>query len=207
MTSQKDLESASALASTSTSTPKPRKRLLGAMAGLAVAAALTAVAVPAAAQGQAPHPASSASATHRHLSPLQVTSAFYASYNGDLAAGFDRYISKDLVLHGFNGPEDREAWIKGDLDIKAGLTGFKMTVLDQIVEGNKVVTRWSFTGVHTGTVFGIPASGRTVTLSGISIDRVMHGQSVEHWSEGNFGRFLDELRGDTPPGTVTPSAK
>ncbi|MGW7616327.1 hypothetical protein ACWGLG_10805 [Streptomyces antimycoticus] len=28
--------------------------------------------------------------------------------NGDLAAGFDRYISKNLVVHGFNGPENRE---------------------------------------------------------------------------------------------------
>ncbi|MFI8186494.1 ester cyclase [Actinacidiphila glaucinigra] len=185
-----------------------RKKVLGAMTGLAVAAALTAVAVPAAAQSPAQSAASSGHAAHHHyLSPLQVTSAYYASYNGDLAAGFDRYISKDLVLHGFNGPEDRDDWIKGDLNIKAGLTGFKMTVLDQIVEGDKVVTRWSFAGRHTGTIFGIPASGRDVQLSGISIDRVIHGQSVEHWSEGNFGVFLDELRGGTPPGTVHPTTK
>jgi predicted ester cyclase len=197
------------------STPAPaapastrRKKVIGGMTGLAVAAALTAVAVPAAAQSPAPHAAPSGhSARHHYLSPLQVASAYYASYNGDLAAGFDRYISKDLVLHGFNGPENREDWIKGDLNIKAGLTGYKMTVLDQIVEGDKVVTRWSFAGRHTGTIFGIPASGRDVQLSGISIDRVIHGQSVEHWSEGNFGVFLDELRGETPPGTVHPSSK
>ncbi|WP_431959190.1 ester cyclase [Actinacidiphila sp. bgisy160] len=183
-----------------------RRKAIGTMTGLAVAAAVASAAVPAAAQSQAPHAASTGHAAHHHyLSPLQVTSAYYASYNGDLAAGFDRYISKDLVLHGFNGPERREDWIKGDLDIKAGLTGFKMTVLDQIVEGDKVVTRWSFGGRHTGTIFGIPASGREVQLSGISIDRVIHGQSVEHWSEGNFGVFLDELRGETPPGTVHPS--
>ncbi len=186
---------------------KRRKKVAVAVTGLAVAA-LTATAVPAVAQGQEPHRASISHSAHRHyLSPLQVTSAFYTSYNGDLAAGFDRYISKDLVLHGFNGPEQRADWIRGDLNIKAGLSGFKMTVLDQIVEGDKVVTRWSFEGVHTGTVFGIPASGRAVRLSGISIDRVIHGQSVEHWSEGNFGRFLDELSGQTPPDTVTPSAK
>ncbi|MEU0183485.1 ester cyclase [Streptomyces sp. NPDC006207] len=191
-----------------TPTSMGRKKMPAAMTGLAVAAALTAVAVPAAAQSPAPNAASSGHAAHHHyLSPLQVTSAYYASYNGDLAAGFDRYISKDLVLHGFNGPENRDDWITGDLDIKAGLTGFKMTVLDQIVEGDKVVTRWSFAGRHTGTVFGIPASGRDVQLSGISIDRVIHGQSVEHWSEGNFGVFLDELRGGTPPGTVPPTTK
>ncbi|MCX4580849.1 ester cyclase [Streptomyces sp. NBC_01571] len=185
-----------------------RRRVTGVVTGLALAAALTATAVPAMAQSQDSNKASSGhSAQHHYLSPLQVTSAYYASYNGNLAAGFDRYISKDLVLHGFNGPEQREDWIKGDLNIKAGLKGFKMTVLDQLVEGDKVVTRWSFEGVHTGTVFGIPASGRNVTLSGISIDRVIHGQSVEHWSEGNFGRFLDELRGVSDPGSATPSTK
>ncbi|MFJ4850444.1 MULTISPECIES: ester cyclase [unclassified Streptomyces] len=183
-----------------------RRKVIGAAAGVA-AVALTAVAVPAVAQGQGPDAASAGHARHHYLSPLQVTSAYYASYNGDLAAGFNRYISKDLVLHGFNGPENREDWLNGDLNIKAGLTGFKMTVLDQIVEGDKVVTRWSFAGRHTGTVFGIPASGREVQLSGISIDRVIHGQSVEHWSEGNFGVFLDTLRGETPPGTVHPSTK
>ncbi|MEV5787846.1 ester cyclase [Streptomyces sp. NPDC048448] len=183
------------------------RKVTGLVTSLVAAAALTATAVPAMAQGQNSDKTPGHSAQHHYLSPLQVTSAYYASYNGDLAAGFDRYISKDLVLHGFNGPEQREDWIKGDLNIKAGLKGFKMTVLDQIVEGDKVVTRWSFEGVHTGTVFGIPASGRDVTLSGISIDRVVHGQSVEHWSEGNFGRFLDELRGVSDPGSATPGTK
>ncbi|WSM87777.1 hypothetical protein OIF68_37965 [Actinacidiphila glaucinigra] len=99
------------------------------MTGLAVAAA---VAVPAAAQSPARHAASTGHATHHHyLSPLRVTSAYYAGYNGDLASGFDRYISKDLVLRGVNGPGQREDWLKGDLNIKAGLTGFEMTALDR----------------------------------------------------------------------------
>ncbi|MFF4244911.1 ester cyclase [Streptomyces sp. NPDC001822] len=185
-----------------------RRRETGIATGFAVAAPL-ATAVPAVAQDYDSHRAPSAHSAPQHphyLSPLQVTSAYYASYNGDLAAGFDSYISKDLVLHGFNGPEQREDWIKGDLNIKAGLKGFKMTVLDQIVEGNRVVTRWSFEGDHTGTIFGIPASGRHVTLSGMSIDRVIHGQSVEHWSEGNFGRFLSALQGETDPGSATPGS-
>ncbi|MFF3307355.1 ester cyclase [Streptomyces sp. NPDC002952] len=196
-------------ATNATTTPRRRGKLVGAVTGLAVVAGLAAVAVPAAAEDQVSHVTSAGhSSVHRHyLSPLQVTSAYYASYNGDLAAAFDRYISKDLVLHGFNGPESREDWIKGDLNIKAGLTGFKMTVLDQIVEGDKVVTRWEFGGRHTGTIFGIPASGREVRLSGISIDRVVKGQSIEHWSEGNFGRFLDDLRGESTSGAAASGAK
>ncbi|MFD3455315.1 ester cyclase [Streptomyces sp. NPDC058691] len=208
MISRKARTAASAPTSGSTP-PARRKRATGVVTGLALAATLAVVAVPAAAQGRGPDgaPSGHSSPRHHYLSPLQVTSAYYNSYNGDLAAAFDRYISRDLVLHGFNGPESREDWIKGDLGIKAGLTGFRMTVLDQIVEGDKVVTRWSFGGVHTGTIFGIPASGRRVELSGISIDRVIHGQSVEHWSEGNFGRFLDELSGKTAAGAATPGAE
>ncbi|MFF8941408.1 ester cyclase [Streptomyces sp. NPDC014864] len=200
MISRKIRKAASAPAATSA--PQQRRKVIGAIAGLAVAATLTGMAVPAAAQSQGPHGAASAHARPHHLSPRQVSSAFYASYNGDLAAGFDRYISKDLVLHGFDGPAKREDWVQADLAIKAGITDYKMTVQDQIVEGDKAVTRWSFGGVHTGTIFGIPASGHEVHLSGISIDRVKHGQIVEHWSEGNFDRFLNELRGGTPANTV-----
>ena len=141
-------------------------------------------------------PSGSGSGSGSRLSPRQVAAAFYAGYNGDLAAGFERYISKDLVLHGFDGPNERSAWVAGDLELKASLTGYRLDVFDQIAEGTKVVTRWSLGGVHTGTILGIPPSGREVHLSGISIDRVVGGQSVEHWSQGNFGRFLQILRGE-----------
>ena len=133
-----------------------------------------------------------------HLSPKEVAAAFYASYNADLAAGFERYISKDVALHGFDGPNQRGAWVDGDIELKVSLSGYKFEVYDQVAEGDKVVTRWGFGGVHTGTILGIPPSGRKVYLSGISIDRVENGQSVEHWSDGNFGKFLQEISGDTP---------
>jgi predicted ester cyclase len=167
--------------------------MIGTATGLGAAAALGATAGPAEARSRRSPGAESRS----RLSPRQVAAAFYAGYNGDLAAGFERYISKDLVLHGFDGPDERSAWVAGDLELKASLTGYRLDVFDQITEGTKVVTRWRLGGVHTGTILGIPPSGREVHLSGISIDRIVAGQSVEHWSEGNFGRFLEILRGGT----------
>ncbi|MEU9318663.1 ester cyclase [Streptomyces sp. NPDC048295] len=135
-----------------------------------------------------------------HMSPKEVAAAFYATYNGDLAVGFERYIAKDLVLHGFDGPNQRDVWIDGDVELTKSLSNYRMEVYDQFAEGDKVVTRWGFSGIHTGTILGIPASGREVRLTGISIDRVVDGQSVEHWSDGNFGRFLQEISGETPAG-------
>ncbi len=136
--------------------------------------------------------------TKAQLTPKEVAAAFYNSYNGNLAAGFERFISKKLVLHGFDGPNRREAWIDGDIELTKSLSGYRLEILDQITEGDKVVTRWRLGGVHTGTILGIPASGREVSLSGISIDRVVDGQSIEHWSDGNFGKFLQEISGETP---------
>ena len=178
--------------------PGCRRKVIGTLTGLGVAVALAGAATPAEAQSQGSHgtPSGSGSGSGSRLSPRQVAAAFYAGYNGDLAAGFERYISKDLVFHGFDGPNERSAWVAGDLELKASLTGYRLDVFDQIAEGTKVVTRWSLGGVHTGTILGIPPSGREVHLSGISIDRVVGGQSVEHWSQGNFGRFLQILRGE-----------
>ncbi|MFE3901232.1 ester cyclase [Streptomyces sp. NPDC059153] len=180
MTSSKPTE-----APASTTTAASRRGMIATLAGLGAGAALATAAPAYAVTGR----------RDSHRSPRQIAAAFYASYNGDLAAGFERYISKDLVLHGFDGPNERSAWVAGDLELKASLTGYRLDVFDQIAEGPKVVTRWSLGGIHTGTILGIPPSGREVHLSGISIDRIVGGQSVEHWSEGNFGRFLQILRG------------
>ncbi len=56
-----------------------------------------------------------------------------------------------------------------------------MTVEDQIAEGDKVVTRWSATGTHSGELMGIPASGNSVKVEGYAIDRISEGKIVEHW--------------------------
>ncbi|MGW3658726.1 hypothetical protein ACWD6R_24925 [Streptomyces sp. NPDC005151] len=136
MTAKKSSEAASA--------PAPsRRRMIGTITGLGTAAALATVATPAEAQSQGSHGAPSGSG----LSPRRVAAAFYASYNGDLAAGFERCISKDLVLQGFDGPNERSAWVAGDLELKASLTGYRLDVFDQIAEGTKVVTRCDLLGL------------------------------------------------------------
>ena len=54
-------------------------------------------------------------------------------------------------------------------------------MLDQIAEGDKVVTRWRADGTHGGPFAGIPASGRPVTVTAIHVHRVEGGRLAEHW--------------------------
>jgi steroid delta-isomerase-like uncharacterized protein len=57
----------------------------------------------------------------------------------------------------------------------------KITIEDMIAKGDKVVTRWSATGTHTGELMGIPATGKQITVTGLDITRFAGGKSVEFW--------------------------
>lgn len=67
--------------------------------------------------------------------------------------------------------------------LKDVLRGFKSAFPDihwkleeQISEGDKVVTRFEWTGTHRGTFLGVPATGKAVKVWGIVIDRVENGK-------------------------------
>jgi predicted ester cyclase len=50
---------------------------------------------------------------------------------------------------------------------------------EQVAEGEKVVSRFTFYGTHQGNFMGIPATGRRVAVKGVVIDRVVDGE----WKE------------------------
>jgi steroid delta-isomerase-like uncharacterized protein len=47
---------------------------------------------------------------------------------------------------------------------------------EQIAEGDKVVSRFTMYGTHRGDFMGIPATGRTIAVKGVVIDRVVDGK-------------------------------
>jgi steroid delta-isomerase-like uncharacterized protein len=68
-----------------------------------------------------------------------------------------------------------------------------VTVHDQVAEDDKVVTRWSATGTHASDFACVPATGRSITVTGIHIHRVRHGRLIEHWEELNLLGVLRQL--------------
>jgi steroid delta-isomerase-like uncharacterized protein len=53
---------------------------------------------------------------------------------------------------------------------------------DMLADGDKVVVRWRATGTHQGELMGIPASGKSIEITGIGIDRIAGGKIAESWS-------------------------
>lgn len=69
----------------------------------------------------------------------------------------------------------------------------KLTIEDQIAEGDKVATRWAATGTHQGVLFGVPPTGKQVKVTGIFIDRIADGKIVESWGEFDALGMLQQI--------------
>jgi predicted ester cyclase len=60
--------------------------------------------------------------------------------------------------------------------IRAGFPDIVFSIQEQITEGDKVASRFEWTGTHQGEFLGILATGRPVHVWGIVIDRLEHGR-------------------------------
>jgi steroid delta-isomerase-like uncharacterized protein len=79
---------------------------------------------------------------------------------------------------------------------------YQVTIHEVIVEGDKVVTRKTFSGTHRAEWMGVPASGRKISFGGIDIVRIAGGKVVEHWGEFDMLTLLQQI-GALPAATPT----
>ena len=66
--------------------------------------------------------------------------------------------------------------------VSSWLTAFpdaQLKIEDQIAEGNKVATRWTFTGTHRGTFRGITPTGNRIKMDAMYFYRMSNGKIVE----------------------------
>jgi steroid delta-isomerase-like uncharacterized protein len=76
------------------------------------------------------------------------------------------------------------------------LTAFpdgRITVDQQIAEGNLVVNRWTGRGTNTGELMGMPATGKKATVTGITIARIEDGKLREDWTSWDTLGMLQQL--------------
>jgi steroid delta-isomerase-like uncharacterized protein len=57
----------------------------------------------------------------------------------------------------------------------------RITVDEQFGQGDRVATRWTARGTHTGEIAGIAATGKEVTVSGLTFSRLEGDKIVEEW--------------------------
>jgi predicted ester cyclase len=84
--------------------------------------------------------------------------------------------------------------VKGIFDMfHAAFEGFTAEIVDQLAEGDKVMTYKTFSGTHTGEFMGIPPTGKHVRFDVMDIIRLADGRFVEHWGLVDQAGLLRQL--------------
>ena len=122
---------------------------------------------------------------------------------GDFSV-LDTLIAADAVDHSTVGGKVKSE--KGSASFRAivsmfraGMPDIKLTIEDEIFTAEKVVHRWRLAGTNTGSLMGIPPTGKPVTFSGITTVRMHDGKIVERWTNVDELGVLQQLGVAPPP--------
>lgn len=84
--------------------------------------------------------------------------------------------------------------IRRDVEMWRAGFDFAFTVDDQIAEGDRVCTRWTWKGSHTGDFMGLQPTGMDVTMTGTIIHRFRDdGKIVEDWWQYDMLGLMAQL--------------
>lgn len=115
--------------------------------------------------------------------------------NGSEVA-FNALMSPNFINHAAppgmpHGPESM--WNTFEKVLRPALSNLKVVIHDQIAEADKVTTRKTISGIHSGTLLGVPATGRELTISVIDIVRIEGGRYAEHWGLNTLSNVIATL--------------
>src|SRR5262245_2364167 len=94
-------------------------------------------------------------------------------------AAIDTFVAPDFVQHAHVAPPGRDGLKIFVAAINAAFSDMHYDVGDMLAEEDKVCWRWELRATHSGAFQGIPATGKSIRLTGISIVRLANGQFAE----------------------------
>jgi len=105
----------------------------------------------------------------------------------------EQLYAKDFINHGIHSNANLE-------QDQAALKGWHQAFPDAVVtarklmaEGDLVTVYWIARGTNTGTGNGLPATGKSAELAGITIWRIVDGKIKEEWSAFDQLSMMQQL--------------
>lgn len=129
---------------------------------------------------------------------------FIEVWGGGSEAVAQELLADSYVGHMTGSPValDRDGWLEFFRAFRVAFPDATFTIEDMIAEGDRVALRLTMRGTHRGAFNGIPPTGRTVQVTGVSIERVVEGRIVEGWVINDALGMLQQL-GVIPPAPPT----
>lgn len=103
--------------------------------------------------------------------------------------------AEDAQFYGMSGPEpidseEYEAFLSMYFDAFPDLS---FEIEEMIVDGDRVSVRWTAHGTHDGPLMDVPATGKSVAVTGTSFIHIEDGEIVEAYNNHDMLGLLQQL--------------
>jgi steroid delta-isomerase-like uncharacterized protein len=88
------------------------------------------------------------------------------------------------------GPQEFQAFVER---LRGAFPDIHVTIEDAFEAGDKVAARWSATMTHRGDHLGLPATGKAVRITGISLVRIADGKIAAGWDNWDQMTMMREI--------------
>ena len=111
---------------------------------------------------------------------MRTVRACFAEASAGNWAALPDIVTDDYVCHPdeARGPDGLAEMVAG---YREALAGLNVTIEHQLADGDHVATRGTVRGRHAGDLMGVPATGRDVAFTVLTISRFRDGRIAEEW--------------------------
>lgn len=118
----------------------------------------------------------------------------FEAWNARDLDGYLALYDDSIRLHGYSPePMDKSAVRAFYQMIHQAFDGPTLTFHDVFGDGDRLAVRFTMTGTHRGDFVGVPPTGRTVVVDGITVLHFRDGRCVERWSSVDMYGWLAQL--------------
>jgi steroid delta-isomerase-like uncharacterized protein len=101
--------------------------------------------------------------------------------------------TNDFIGHAGNGTFTRAASLAEAKGWRQAFPDLKMNIDLILAEKDLVAVRWTATGTNSGTGNGLPATGKSVKVTGQATFRLVDGKIAEEWASGDSLGIMKQL--------------
>jgi steroid delta-isomerase-like uncharacterized protein len=104
---------------------------------------------------------------------------FYEALNRGDPAIIDALVAPDFA---YNGQVIGQEGVRQHFGAtRAAFPDLAWTIEEMLADGDRVITRYTYSGTQHGELMGIPPTAKHFRSAGIAIDRIVGGTIVEEW--------------------------
>lgn len=132
---------------------------------------------------------------------LEENKEFYRQYIEEIfnqrnLEALSQYVAEDYILHDApehfsKGPKAIEGVVKM---FEGAFSDFHVTLGELICEDDLLASTSTFVGTHSGPIFGIPATGKKIKMTSLTMVRLKDGKVKESWVKNDIESLRKQLQ-------------